>query len=229
MLSCAPDTRTYDGMTIQLTRTKHQILEYEETIPHTVSRYEDSSLAPGEEKVLVEGVDGQVLVQAKVIYENGVEISREILSEQIVSQPVDGIVLHGVDRSVKTLEHEAGQDLSSVSSAQTTKYVPGTNLAYREVLDFQATAYYCPNPDWWNTTYTCTEAKVGTVAVDPNFIPLGTKMYIVSTDGDYVYGYCVAEDIGGAIKGRIVDLYFNTSEECWTFGRRDVKIYILED
>jgi len=233
ILSCAPDARTYDGMTIQLTRTKHQILEYEETIPHKVSRYEDASLAPGEEKVLVEGVDGQVLIQAKIIYKNGVEVSREILSEQILSQPVDGIVLHGVDRSVKTLDHTAEQDSApsdpAAQTANNVKYVPGTNLAYREVLDFQATAYYCPNPDWWNTTYTGTEAKVGTVAVDPNFIPLGTKMYIVSTDGSYVYGYCVAEDIGGAIKGRIVDLYFNTSEECWTFGRRDVKIYILAD
>ena len=90
------------------------------------------------------------------------------------------------------------------------------------------TAYYCPNPELWNITYTGTEVQVGTVAVDPNFIPLGTKMYIVSADGEYVYGYAIAEDTGGAIKGKIVDLFFNTYDECIEFGRRDVKIYILD-
>lgn len=233
-LSCSVDARTYDGMTIHLDRLQNQILEYEEAIAHQVTVYEDASLEPGEEKVLVQGADGVKLIQAKIIYENGVEADREILSEQILKQPENGIVLRGVDRSVKTQEHSGNQDYNQSDTSlkhleETVNYVPGTNHVYREVLDFQATAYYCPNPDWWNTTYTGTEAKVGTVAVDPNFIPLGTKMYIVSADGEYVYGYCVAEDIGGAIKGKIVDLYFNTSEECWTFGRRDVKIYILAD
>ena len=66
------------------------------------------------------------------------------------------------------------------------------------------------------------------MAVDPKVIPLGTKMYIVSADGEYLYGYCVAEDTGGAIQGNIVDLFFNTYEECIQFGRRDVLIYILD-
>ena len=36
-----------------------------------------------------------------------------------------------------------------------------------------------------------------------------------------------AEDIGGAIKGKKVDLYFNTFDECWIFGIRDITIYFL--
>jgi len=230
VLSCSADTRTYDGMTIQLDRQQNQILEYEEPVAHHITYYEDTSLDPGEEQVLVAGSDGLKRIRARIIYENGVEVEREILSEELLSKPVHGIVLRGVDRTVKAPEHTDSPEAEALSNkdAKSVNYVPGTNHVYSEVLDFQATAYYCPNPDWWNTTYTGTEAKVGTVAVDPNFIPLGTKMYIVSADGEYVYGYCVAEDIGGAIKGRIVDLYFNTSEECWTFGRRAVKIYILE-
>jgi len=232
-LSCSPDSKTYDGMVINLNRSQQDILEYEEAIPHEVTYYEDDSLEPGEEVVLVQGADGIVRIQAQVCYENGVELSREILTEQILSHPVDGIVLRGVDRSVKTQENSGKQDYNQSDTSlkhldNGVQYVPGTNLVYKEVLDFQATAYYCPNPEWWNITYTGTEAQVGTVAVDPNFIPLGTKMYIVSADGEYIYGYCTAEDTGGAIKGKIVDLYFNTSEECWTFGRRAVKIYILE-
>ena len=69
---------------------------------------------------------------------------------------------------------------------------------------------------------------MGAIAVDPNVIPLGSKLYIVSADGEYLYGYCVAEDTGGAIKGNTVDLYYNTYDECIQFGRRDVLVYVIE-
>ena len=36
-----------------------------------------------------------------------------------------------------------------------------------------------------------------------------------------------AEDIGGSIKGNIIDLYFDTFDECWIFGIRDCTVYIL--
>ena len=75
--------------------------------------------------------------------------------------------------------------------------------------------------------YSGTLARVGAIAVDPTVIPLGTKMYVVSNDGQYVYGYCVAEDIGGGIKGNKIDLYFDTYAECWDFGVRMCTVYIL--
>lgn len=233
-LSCAPDTVTYDGMTIQLTRIQQETLEYEEVLPHNISVYEDASLEPGEEIVLTEGANGLVRVRAQITYENGVEAQREILSEEILAEPTNGVILRGVDRSIKTQENSGDEDYlqsatslkHDATSANGINYIPGTGQTYLEQFDYQATGYYCPTA--WNITYTGTEAQVGTVAVDPNFIPLGTKMYIVSADGEYVYGYCIAEDIGGAIKGKIVDLYFNTYQECIEFGRRDVKIYILE-
>lgn len=231
-LSCNLEDPTYDGMTIEITRTEQEILEYQQVISHSTQVYESSSLEPGEEQVLVHGADGITQVRARVYYQNGQEIHREILSELVVTEPVNGIVLLGVDRSVKTQENSGNLDYAQSHTSQkqdSGNTVPGTNLTYQEVLDFQATAYYCPNPELWNITYSGTEVQVGSVAVDPNFIPLGTKMYIVSADGAYVYGYAVAEDIGGAIKGQIVDLFFNTYEECINFGRRDVKIYILSD
>ena len=232
ILSCDPNTLTYDGMTIRLTYTDFDTVEYEEVIAHDTKVYEDSSLKPGEEVVLSEGSDGLVRYTAMIRYENGVEISRVVMSEDVVVKAEDTVILRGVDRSVKEQEN-SGQDgyqqshTSELTGLSTGSVVPGTNLTYSQVLDFQATAYYC-EPNAWNTTYTGTEARVGAIAVDPNFIPLGTKMYIVSADGEYVYGYCVAEDTGGAIKGKIVDLYFNTYQECIQFGRRDVKIYVLE-
>ena len=68
---------------------------------------------------------------------------------------------------------------------------------------------------------------MGTVAVDPSLIPYGTRMFIVSNDGLYVYGIGTAEDCGGAIRGKRVDLYYPTLSECYAFGRRDCTIYFL--
>ena len=80
-----------------------------------------------------------------------------------------------------------------------------------------------PSHPGYGITYTGTRARVGTVAVDPRVIPLGTKMYVEG------YGYAVAEDIGGAIKGNKIDLYFNTLKEANNFGRQQRKVYILAE
>ena len=71
----------------------------------------------------------------------------------------------------------------------------------------------------------------GIVAVDPRVIPLGTKLYIESTDDgkSWSYGYCLAGDTGGAIKGNRVDLCYNTQYECIQFGRRNATVYIIEE
>lgn len=62
----------------------------------------------------------------------------------------------------------------------------------------------------------------GIVSVDPKIIPLGTKLYIEG------YGYAVAADTGGAIKGNRIDLYMETKKEAFEFGRRDVKVFIID-
>ena len=58
-------------------------------------------------------------------------------------------------------------------------------------------------------------------------IPYGTRMYIVSNDGRYVYGIATAEDCGSAIKGNRIDLYFDTVAECDRFGIRNCQVYFL--
>jgi 3D (Asp-Asp-Asp) domain-containing protein len=60
------------------------------------------------------------------------------------------------------------------------------------------------------------------VAVDPKFIPLGTRLYV---DG---YGHAVAGDTGGAIKGAKIDLGFDSNAEAIRFGRRKVTVRILD-
>jgi len=69
---------------------------------------------------------------------------------------------------------------------------------------------------------------VGTIAVDPRVVPLGSKVYVQSTNGSWIYGTAVCEDTGGSIKGNKIDLYFDTQGECIRFGIRKAYMYILE-
>ena len=92
---------------------------------------------------------------------------------------------------------------------------------------FKATAYTSGIADVGYITATGTKARVGAIAVDPKVIPYGTKMFIVTEDGEYVYGEATAEDCGGAIKGNRIDLFFDTVEECYAFGARMCQVYFL--
>ena len=58
--------------------------------------------------------------------------------------------------------------------------------------------------------------------MDPSVIPLGSRVYVVG------YGYAIAEDTGGAIRGNIIDLYMDSYTDCINWGRRNVTVYILD-
>ena len=85
-----------------------------------------------------------------------------------------------------------------------------------EPMIFEATAYTWTG----NQTATGTWPSRGTIAVDPAIIPLGTRLYVEG------YGEGIAEDTGGAIQGEIIDLYMESEDECWAWGRRQVKVQV---
>lgn len=253
-LSCSSETQTYDGMTIELVHTETRIEEEDTTAPYPVNYYEDPDLEPGAEIVLVAGQNGLTHVKSEVTYRNGKEVSRVIVQETVQAKPVTQLVIRGVDRTImeqpadpEPAEQAApaassgtasGSSSSGSSSSGGSRYdgsaetsgnvimtSSGESYTYVDVMTCSATAYTCEG--YVGHTYSGTLARVGAIAVDPTVIPLGTKMYVVSNDGQYVYGYCVAEDIGGGIKGNKIDLYFDTYAECWDFGVRMCTVYIL--
>ena len=101
----------------------------------------------------------------------------------------------------------------------------GLPINYTSVTKVQATAYTYTG----NRCSTGVNPQPGYIAVNPKVIPYGTKMYIVSADGRYTYGYAVAADTGGFINSRPtnVDLFFTTEAACRAFGRRDIYIYFI--
>lgn len=127
--------------------------------------------------------------------------------------------------SGSTASYTNAAGISSASGGVLTTS-SGETFNYTKKLSCSATAYTTEGFDEKHNA-SGNIARVGTVAVDPKVIPLGTALYIVTDDGEYIYGYCIAEDTGGAVKGNIVDLFFNTLAECYAFGRRSCTVYVL--
>ena len=214
---------TFDGMQISVIRTIQRTETYVVEVPFETSTYEDPSLPKGEQKVLVEGTVGQTQCTANVMYCNAQEQSRTVMEEFVIQKPVNRIVAVGTGESVGVANTKPliGDGVIVLPS--------GEVLSYSSQAQFVATAYSHFNEGCDMITATGTTVRVGTVAVDPTLIPYGTRMFIVTNDGRYVYGIGTAEDCGGAIKGNRLDLYYPTDAECFAFGRRDCTVYFLGD
>ena len=86
----------------------------------------------------------------------------------------------------------------------------GSVKAESKTLTVQVTAYTWTG----HQTFTGTWPQLGTIAVDPSVIPLGTRLYVPG------YGWGRAEDTGSAIKGNIIDVYYPTEKEARQWGRQ---------
>lgn len=231
IVSVPMDTVTYDGMILKISRVTQTQQTYTEVLPRDVIYCYDATLPQGEELVLSEGVDGEILCTASVNFINGQEISRTITSQMVTKQPISRMVAIGTyvpQNETLPMPEEPSVNFGSapVINGNTIITAEGKTLTFTECYSMVATAYSCNGEP--GITYSGTPARVGAIAVDPTVIPLGTKMFILTNDGEYIYGEAVAEDIGGSIKGYKVDLYFETFDECWIFGVRDCTVYILQ-
>ena len=208
-----------DGMQLQIDRVETRREVYSAVIPHEVIRCNDPSLKEGTEQVLARGRDGALRCEAEVTYINGVESRREILDQTVTRSAVTEVIALGTGR-------EEPQD-GPVISDGFIRLPTGEVLTYTDTATIRATAYTHTDAGCDFITSTGTTVRWGTVAVDPRYIPYGTRMFIMAANGSYVYGIAVAEDCGGDIKGDRMDLYMPTYEQCMEFGRRVCTVYFL--
>jgi 3D (Asp-Asp-Asp) domain-containing protein len=215
---------TQSGMTITISRTLQDVQTYTAAIAHDVSYYHDYSLPMGTELKVREGRDGQLLCTANVVYVDGKETNRTVVEQTVIQQPVEEIIAIGMGCDPLPPK-DPGSEL--VITDRHIFLPNGEVLTYTGTTRMLGSAYSQYDQGCGTITYSGTTVHIGTVAVDPRWIPLGTRMFIVSADGDYVYGIATAEDTGSSILEARVDLYFPTQAECLQFGMRDVIIYFL--
>lgn len=215
--------KTFDGMEIVIDRIHRSVENYSKTLPFETEYVEDPNLPAGQEKVLSAGSDGEMLCTAVVTYENGVESSRRTLRTHISTQPVNQIVAVGTAKESRAMTGELVIGDGVIITED------GDVLTYTGTISVLATAYTCEGWGRPGITATGTIARVGAIAVDPRIIPYGTRMFIVSDDGEYIYGIATAEDTGHPdfIVGHRIDLYMDTEYECIQFGARNCTVYVL--
>jgi 3D (Asp-Asp-Asp) domain-containing protein len=120
-------------------------------------------------------------------------------------------------------------------TSQQAVSVGGKVLQYSNKMKMIATAYTAgedSNGGWGAVDYFGNPLKVGTVAVDPRVIPLGSRLYVTgyTFDGLPVGGmFCTATDVGGGIKGNRIDIFVPASEQqAKDFGMQNVTVYVLK-
>ena len=202
--------------TIEIYKVK-EVVEIEDIeIPYEEQVSMSKDIDRGVINVIQEGKNGIRRSETKNKYVNGVLESSVIVKDEVISEPVNKLVEKGTKELVVT---------TSRGDTRYRRKVAMTATAYD--LSYESTGK-SPGHKHYGLTASGTHVRPGVVAVDPKVIPLGTKLYIESLDGTKDYGFAVAEDTGGAIKGNKIDLFFNTKAECYSFGRRKVNVYVLD-
>jgi uncharacterized protein YabE (DUF348 family) len=206
-----------DGMELRIVRVTEKVVEETESIPYAVQRKASKRLDEGTEKVVQPGQEGMLEKLYKVVIEDGKEVSKQFLSEKVLLEPINMIMEFGT-----VLNHTTSR---------------GDVVRYKKVLDMKATAYTAslkdtgkaPGHPQFGITATGMKARKGVIAVDPKVIPLHTKLYVEILGDTPDYGYCIAGDVGGAIKGNKIDLYYDSQDYVDRFGVKKVRVYILNE
>ncbi len=208
------------GNTVRVYRVTYEERTATEPIRFETIHKTSAQVYKGETKVEQEGKTGtkDVVYRDKLV--DG-KVSKSIkLSEKVIEPAQNKIVVSGT--KIRVLA--TGSQLSAIPMP----YALQDNIPVNVITTItgNSTAYYAAPG---KGTASGRLAQSGHVAVDPRQIPYGSELYIVTTDGKYVYGYCIAADTGGFVgNGTIVDLYFNTYDECVQWGNKQVCIYVLK-
>ncbi|SHK51545.1 3D domain-containing protein [Tepidibacter formicigenes] len=196
---------------IKLVRVQEQIVTQVEEVPFGVETVYDDNLDVGKFVQVQKGSNGQKEVTYKIVLNDGKEVSKTLIDEKVILDPTNEIVKKGTKNFIVTSR--------------------GDVRRFKKTLDVTATAYTAgfestgkkPGDSGYGKTYMGTTVRPGVIAVDPKVIPLGSKVYI-----PYIGKTCTAEDIGGAIKGNKIDIYMSELSKAKKFGRKKLKVYILE-
>ena len=195
---------------IQVVRVEKVTDVVEEETNFAVETKKEDSLLKGKEKVVQDGVNGTVSRTYEVVKENGKEVSRNMVSEKTIKEPTKKVVAVGT--KVVTASVSRGANSSATPSTGKEFYVT-------------ATAYTASCNGCSGVTATGVNLKsnpnLKIIAVDPGVIPLGSKVWVEG------YGYAVAGDTGGAIKGNKIDVFMPSKSKAYDFGRQKVRVKVL--
>lgn len=223
-----PTEHPKEGMNVSITRVETKLVKEYQSIDFPTVIKKDNTLMNTVKKIAQEGKSGEREITFRVMFENGVQVSKKIVQEIITVEPTERVLLQGT----LTLSLSRGGEVSKKNSSdtglkETFSLATPADLSYNSVIKCVATAYSSQQPGIGTIAASGKSVKrnpngYSTIAVDPRVIPIGTRVFVEG------YGYATAEDTGGAIKGNKIDVYLHTVADCYNWGRRTVNVYILK-
>ncbi|MHB1420689.1 MAG: 3D domain-containing protein, partial [Bacillota bacterium] len=187
----------FPGAKVEVTRVTSRVFKQTKANPFKLVRQNDDRLEKGIRRVVQSGKEGKEEISIKVTYENGREVSQGVVSRKVIKQALDRVIAFGTI-------HFASRG--------------GQTFDFERAVVVTATAYTYTG----NNTATGVKPRVGIVAVDPNVISLGSKLYVEG------YGFARAMDVGSGINGNHIDVFLESEKEARRWGKKNIKIYVLE-
>lgn len=194
-------SKIQEKLNIKIEAISEKIIEREEQDAYQTLRQPDPEMEKGNEQVIQYGSNGVKKVKIKEHYRDGAKTGEEVM-ESTVTVPAQPEIIKAGARDTVTTSRGA--------------------MRFSKSLYMEASAYLPTDGGGAGITATGMAAQHGVVAVDPGVIPLGTRLFIPG------YGVAVAADTGGAIQGDKIDLCMESYGEAMSFGRRTVKVYVLD-
>jgi 3D (Asp-Asp-Asp) domain-containing protein len=219
-----------DGLSIRLTRVEAKVLTRRIAIPAELRYQPTTKIKAGAKQTIQDAKPGFYEVSERVWKRDGLETKREFVSKRLAVAPQHQIVALGVKGhlmpdAVRPHRRYASALAFRGGTPRDRMLPPANPKTFAPVKSFSVLATgYSAGPaggaigNWTATGVRCT---YGAVAVDPRLIPLGSKLYIEG------YGYGFACDTGGAIKGRHIDLAFDSPRAAFRHGKKRTTVWVL--
>jgi uncharacterized protein YabE (DUF348 family)/3D (Asp-Asp-Asp) domain-containing protein len=213
-----------DNAAVKIVRVRKEIEQVNEPIAYDTETKKDATLPKGKEQIVQEGQEGVLTKTKEKVFEDGVLVAENVVNKSVARESVKKIVAVGTKPPV-TILSASSPDVDRVSKN-------GKNFSYKQILNNVTLTAYSAGPAstgknvgsaGYGQTYTGTTVTEGrTIAVDPKVIPLGWWVYI---DG---LGFRRAEDTGSAVKGNMIDVYYENESYANRFGtKHGYTVYVI--
>jgi len=212
------------GETIHVNRVSYKDRTETEKIDFEVETRGDDDMYIGQTVVEQAGQKGENKVTYNDKYVNGARVESTVVETILLKEPVKQINIVGA----RPMKLQSGlKPISTLKLPKSVKIVDGKPTHYKYSVSGLAKAY----SGGWGTASGLKPPVPGYIAVDPKQIPYGTKLWIVTNDGKYIYGYAIAADTGGFVKLKscMIDVYMPNKAMASQWGNRDVTVYVLDE
>lgn len=180
-------------------------------IPFETQYVESDELLPGKSKIQEVGEKGIYRRVVKTFEVGGNPVDQQVQSSYELISPKKEVIIQNSKPAPK--KKVVIQRPESVAEGPPEL----DKLNIKKTMTVESTAYTHTG----NKTATGVEPREGLIAVDPKVIAMGSKVYVEG------YGYAIAADTGGDIRGNRIDVFFSSLRQCIDWGRRPVHIYVL--